>query len=190
MINEVNIKTVLVELFSGYSFRTKVENDPKGIIAVVQMKDLGNDYTSINSNLIKVTPSSIPQKYLLKVGDVLFISKGANNYAVIFDKEFDAVAASAFFILRPDQKKVLPEYLTWYLNQKSVQQYIKDNRAGTYIPNVNKSTIEGIQINLPSMERQRNIANAARLLNTEQLLLKQIAKKRNELINAILLSNI
>ncbi len=183
----VNIKSVLEELFSGYSFRSKVENDPIGNIGVIQMKDLENDYTRINLNLIKVDSSSIPPKYLLQTGDVLFISKGSNNHAVTFNLENQrVVAASAFFVLRPDQTKVVPEYLTWYLNQQTVQQYIKDNRAGTYIPNVNRDTVEGINVQLPDLKIQKLISQITTLSLKEQQLLGQLKKSRIALVNTLL----
>lgn len=187
MNNMINIKEVLEELFSGYSFRSKVEHDPNGEVGVIQMKDLENDYTSINTNLIKVDSKAIPSKYLLKQGDVLFISKGSNNHAVTFNMEQHVVAASAFFVLRPDPSKVIPEYLSWYLNQQTVQQYIKDNRAGTYIPNVNKSTVEGIQIMLPEKKLQEKIVKIDLLRNREYLLTNQLLTKRELLVSYKLL---
>lgn len=86
-------------------------------------------------NLTKIKSDKISKKTFLKKGDVLLITKGANNYAVEYKHDFEkAVAASAFYVLRPNQNKVNPSYLTCYINQPPVQQYFKANMAGTYIP--------------------------------------------------------
>ncbi len=189
MQNMTSINVLLKGLFSGYSFRSKVEHDPEGEIRVIQMKDLQDGYTTINPDLNRVAANSIPAKYLLQKGDVLFLSKGSNNLAITYDLENEqtVVAASAFFVLRPDQSKVIPEYLTWYLNQQPVQQYLLDNRAGTYIPNVNKKTIEGIQINLPEKKLQEKIVKIDLLKKRDYLLTEQLLAKRDQVVSSQLL---
>lgn len=190
---KVNLTHILQNngLFSGYSFRTKVENDPNGDVAVVQMKDLKDGYSNIATSMIKVLSSSIPEKYNLQKGDVLFISKGYNNFALVYDLDLQkAVASSAFFVLRPDRSKVVPEYLAWYLNQKPIQQYIKDNRAGTYIPNVNKTTLESIQMRLPEKKLQEKIVKIDFLRKREYLLTNQLLSKRELLVSYKLLNAI
>jgi len=184
------MKEVLEGVFSGYSFRSKVENEEEGDVSVIQMKDLGNGYQDIGDQLVKIRSENIPEKYWLRPGDVLFISKGANNYALVFDKAIKAVAASAFFVLRPDQRKIVPEYLAWYINQKETQRYIEENRAGTYIPNVNKATVLGINIKLPPLEEQKFIAKVDFLRKREYLLTNELLAKREQLIAQKLLKKI
>ncbi|MEQ8906405.1 restriction endonuclease subunit S [Ekhidna sp.] len=186
-MSKVNIKELLLDLFSGYSFRTKVKHDPEGEVSVIQLKDLDSDYTEIGSSMSLVSSDSISSKYFLKAGDVLFISKGSNNYAIHFDKDGSYVAASAFFVLRPKVDKVDSRYLAWYLNQKHIQQYIKDNRAGTYVPNVNKGTIESLQIDIPPINIQKIIARISFLQNREYLLMNELMAKREQLISNQLL---
>jgi restriction endonuclease S subunit len=191
MKGEVNISQVLNDLFSGYSFRSKVEHDPVGDLAVIQMKDLEDNYTRIGDGCNMIDALSIPPKYLLQNGDVLFISKGANNYAVVYDLELPkAAAASAFFILRPDTTKINPNYLAWYVNQKHVQQYLKENRAGTYIPNINRDTILGIQLSLPEIGVQNLIAKINSLSKREYYLNEKLTSLRKILINNVLIQKI
>ncbi|ELR72587.1 hypothetical protein C900_00966 [Fulvivirga imtechensis AK7] len=183
------LKSVLLALFSGYSFRGKVQDDPQGDTVVIQMKDLENNYTEIGSALTRVDSTSISSKHHLQKGDVLFISKGANNFALVYDLNFPrAVAASAFFVLRPDPAKILPGYLAWYLNQKPVQQYLVDNRAGTYIPNVNKTALLGIEIRLPEKNIQEKIVKVDILRKREYLLIHRLLEKREQLISNKLLN--
>lgn len=188
MQNQVNIRTLLSDLFSGFSFRSKVENEPNGDLFVIQMKDLEHHYSSIKSELTKVSSDKISSKFFLEKGDVLFIAKGSNNYAIEYKLNLPkAIAASAFFVLRPIQSKVIPAYLSWFINQLPVQQYLKENMAGTYIPNINKSTVEGIMMTLPSLDIQEKIVAIDNLRKREHLLMNEIMEKREVAVSAALL---
>lgn len=184
------MKKVLKSVFSGYSFRSKVEHDENGDVSVIQMKDLHNEYQEIGSQMLRISGDSIPKKYLLEPGDVLFISKGANNYALVFNDKIKAVAASAFFVLRPNKKIIVPEYLAWFINQKETQRFIEENRAGTYIPNVNKTTVEAIEIKLPTLDEQKIVAKMDFLQKREYLLTIELLAKRKLLISNLLMQKI
>lgn len=188
MLHQTAIDSIILDLFSGFSFRTKVQNDPRGDLHVIQMKNLEHNYSSIKPDLIKVASEKISGKFFLQKGDVLFIAKGSNNYALEYNLELKkAIAASAFFIIRPDQTRVVPSYLAWYINQPPVQQYLKENMAGTYIPNINKGTIKGIMIALPTIEIQQKIVAVDNLRKRENLLMSQIMEKRELGVSAALL---
>lgn len=189
LFGQVKIDQLLTDLFSGYSFREKVENEPDGDLLVVQMKDI-KDYTVINeASMTRIKSDEISPKYYLETGDILFICKGSNNYALVYDLQVPkAVAASAFFVMRADKTNVVADYLAWYINQTPVQRYLRDNMAGTYIPNINKSTVEGIQIEVPSLEIQKKIVEVDRLRKQESFLMTEIIKKRKEMISHNLLN--
>jgi hypothetical protein len=188
MGSKVNIKTVLSGFFAGFSFRQKVENDPKGDLHVIQMKDLEHGYSSISMNLTKISSDKISSRVFLRKGDVLLITKGANNYAVEYKHELEkAVASSAFWVLRPNQKNVIPAYLAWYINQAPVQQHFKANMAGTYIPNINKGTIEEIGVVVPPMEIQKMVAALDDLKRQEYVLMTELIEKREMFTAAALL---
>lgn len=188
MQRQITIEAIITDLFSGFSFRTKVENEVGGDLSVIQMKDLYNNYASIKSDLTKVNSEKISSKFFLQKSDILFIAKGSNNFAIEYNLDLPkAIAASAFFILRPNASKVVPAYLAWYINQSPVQQYLKENMAGTYIPNINKSTIEGIIVSLPTIDVQRKIVLIDVLRKRESFLMSQIVAKREVAVNAALL---
>jgi len=188
MQRQVNIKVLFSDLFAGFSFRSKVENEVNGDLFVIQMKDLEHNYSSIKSDLTKVSSYKISSKFFLQKGDILFIAKGSNNFAIEYKLDLPkAIAASAFFVIRPDQEKVVPSYLAWYINQQPVQQYLKENMAGTYIPNINKSTIEGISVSLPPVYIQHKIVAIYNLKNKEDLLMNEIMIRRETVISHSLL---
>lgn len=188
MTAKTPLKSVLYSISSGFSFRNKIENDENGDLLVVQLKDLRESYSAIGDNLTKVSSVLIGRNYTLEKGDILFIAKGSNNYALEFDINLpNVIASSAFFVLRPDTATVEPGYLAWYLNQGDAQRYFKQNTAGTYIPNINMGTVENMSIEIPSMETQKKVVAIDRLRKRERLLQDEIARKNDVVIQAILL---
>ncbi len=187
MIVKTPLKLVLYSIASGFSFRNKIENDEKGDLLVIQMKDLQDGYSVIGSNLTRVSSGLVGRSYTLEKGDVLFIAKGSNNYSLEFNLNLpNVIASSAFFVLRPDTATVAAGYLAWYLNQVDAQRYIKQNTAGTYIPNINIGTVENMSIEIPSMETQRKIVAIDQLRKRERLLHNEIIEKKDIIVRAVL----
>lgn len=187
-MRDQNIRTVLLDISSGFSFRSRVKDDPDGDLFIIQMKDLDDHYSVVRSGLIKIDSRMIRVKDYLQNGDILFLSKGLHNYAIEYRLNLPkAVASSAFFVLRPDKNRVIPGYLAWYINQPPVQQYLRENMAGTYIPNINKSTVEGIMVSLPPLHIQENIITVDLLRKKEHALMEAIMNKRKDLVSNALL---
>lgn len=179
-------------IFSGYSFRGKITPVKGGELCVIQLKDIENDYTEVGSACIFVNKKQVKDKYYLKDGDILFTSKGANNYALPFyaSDNYPSVASSAFFVIRLDEKKANPKYVSWYINQKKVQQYLESQATGTYTTSINRETIENIPILLPSIAQQEKIAHIAAFAAKEQELYKELVEKKNQLIRTQLLTSL
>lgn len=177
-------------LFSGYSFREKIESNPLGSTGILQMKDVTDDYLYFDhTNMDKVSAFSFKEKFYLKQGDVLFVSKGVNNYAFAIEKlDFPVVPSATFFVIRVNENKIDAAYLAWYMNQTAAQNYFSEKKAGTYVPNLKKQDILDLPLKIPPLKIQVAIAQTARLLQQELLLLDKIRKNRKELIQNQLLN--
>jgi restriction endonuclease S subunit len=82
------------------------------------------------------------KKHLLK-GDVLFAAKGTKNFAAVFENHNQpSVASTSFFVIRLTDKKVLPQYLAWFLNSHPAQTLLKGQAIGTSIPSISKQVLE------------------------------------------------
>lgn len=183
------MKSIFQEIFSGYSFRSKVENQPTGDLHVIQMKDLVDGYSRIGKTTSKIDKTSVKDKYLLQSNDVLFLSKGAHNYACVYEGLFHiAVASSAFFVIRPKPELVNAKYLAWYINQERVQKYLADHKAGTYTLNVNRNVVENIPLEVPSLEKQMAIVRVTNLQKREQALVDLIQLKRQQIVSEQLMA--
>ncbi|MBA3987167.1 MAG: restriction endonuclease subunit S [Flavobacteriales bacterium] len=193
-----NKKTVLNSIIkangivSGYSFRGKIIGSPNGNLRVVQLKDMENEYTSIGNYCTLIDADEVNEKYYLKKGDILFISKGANNFATVFELDdiLPTVASSVFYVIKVNTLKAEPQYVAWYINKSIVQQYFQAHSAGTYSLSLNKEVIEGIPLQLPSLEMQKTVAKVAKLAQKEQYIYKSLKEKRDQLIEAQLLKSI
>ncbi|NJM26672.1 MAG: restriction endonuclease subunit S [Bacteroidia bacterium] len=175
-------------MFTGYTFRGRVEHRPDGDAFAVQLKDLVNYATVAFDGLTRIHSEAVAEKFFLRAGDVLLIGKGANNYAVVFNQsEKRCIPSSAFFVVRPTSDQVYPPYIAWYLNQVNVQMYYKGSGEGTYVPNISLKTVTSTQIALPGMEIQKKIMMIEKLRQREQAILEEIMEKRKQLISASLL---
>jgi len=178
----------ITNISSGQTFRKKVESDVNGQVWVIQMKDLNKSYTSIAQTPVSVNEQDISQSQLLENGDILFLAKGNNNKAFVFQESHPAVAVSLFFIFKTDRGKLLPEYLAWFLNQKDTQNLLKSTREGSTVSSIKKVTLENLLIPLPSIEEQEYIAKIYSLHTKEEQLGLKLAEKRNNLIDTLLIN--
>lgn len=182
---------------SGHAFRTGVQHDPSGDLAIIQGRD-------VDASALCVTPSLdgwLLQKsdsvasgidHRLQRGDVLVMARGASNYAVVIDGDLPhpTVAVSSFHIIKPNTALVNPLVLAWMLNQDSSQSYFRANNTGTTIPMINLDTLRALPLNLPPLQTQYALAEMIRLSQQERLLMNELAAQRQLLLRAWAAENV
>ena len=143
------------------------------------------DYIRPNLVLNKQT-----EKHLLNEGDILFAAKGTKNFAVsIKNKMGPCVASSTFLVLRINEglrKKVLSEFLVWFLNHPNNQAQLKAKAIGTDLPSISKKALEGIEIIIPEISTQENIVIISELRKKEKGLKNNIEQLRETQVQQIL----
>ena len=80
------------------------------------------------------------------------------------------------------QDEVLPEYLTWYLNSASSQNYLKSQAVGSSIVSISKFVIDELELSIPDLNTQKAILKIAHLRNAEKKLQQQIEFLREKQI--------
>lgn len=166
---------------------------PAGIGELVYLQSKHFDeYGKLHSVLHPDLPSvGISEKHLLKDGDVLFAAKGTKNFAAVFENHNEpSVASTSFLVIRPADKKVLPQYLAWVLNSYTTQTLLKGQAIGTSILSISKQVLENLEITVPNIEIQRAILQITKLRNKEKSLKQKIETLREkqiqqQIINAI-----
>lgn len=171
---------------SGKSFRQRIEDEPNGNCLVIQMKDISNEQLTISGSPHSILIDEMNSSQLLESGDILFMAKGNNNFAVMYASDQPAVAVSLFFIIRPNRNMVDPAYLTWYLNAPAAQSYFHENRLGATVGNIRKEALEKIEIELPSLDKQKQIAKLNNLLSKEKAMTNEYLEKKEVFLNGVM----
>lgn len=151
--NIVQLKN-LADIRFGY-YTQPLEKGDVQYLQARQFDDLGN-IVSLSESFIDKDNKS--EEHLLSNGDVLFAGKGYRNFAWCYSKDYGpAVASSIFFVIRPDQKAVLPEYLTILFNRVKSQAYFSQLGAGTSINSIRKNELGEFKVPLLPMEQQHKV---------------------------------
>lgn len=147
----------IADVFTGHTLREKVQHDPDGKCTVIQLKDLSLS-TDVNIKLppYRISLNDIPQHQILNNGDIILVSKGSNNKAILYEGQYaPAIAVSAFTILRLHVDNLMPEFLHWYVNSTEAQEYFNMHRAGTTTLNLSKKAIDELPVPIPALEKQQ-----------------------------------
>lgn len=163
----------------------------KGNVVYLQSKHF-NEYGQLQNILYPdLEADNISEKHLLKEGDVLFAAKGTKNFATVFENHNEpAVASTSFFVIKLTDFRILPQYLTWFLNSYETQTLLKGQAIGTSIPSISKQVLENLEISVPNIAMQEAILQITKLRNREKKLKQQIEMLREkqiqqQIINAI-----
>src|SRR5690625_1832136 len=147
----------IADISTGYSFRSKINHDPNGNIKVIQMSDVDRHQGILVENLQRLAnfkPRS--DRYFLKPGDVIMISKGYNMDAFVVPEGIgQAVAANSFVTLSVNNSLMSPNFLAWLLNSTRSQHYFKELAAGTNIPSLSIKASEALEVRGCDHDQQR-----------------------------------
>lgn len=180
----------LTNIHSGFISRGKIDQRDDGACLLLQAKDVDADRLSYGADaLVRFQPKLSAKDRFLEPGDILFMARGARNFSILMDKLPDRVlAAACFFVVRAADSGTLPEYLCWYLNQSTVEGYLKRfSGRGVHMPVVRRAVLESIDIPLPPLKIQEQIAEMNKLILREQDIYKKLAAKRKNLMTEICL---
>lgn len=178
----------VTDIQMGYSFRSRLEPDDDGDVAVIQMKDLLDDNTVSCENTIRVYMDSIKETHLVKKGDLVFRSRGnVSTTAILNENPGRAIIAAPLFRIRVTKKdKVLPEYLNWYISQRAAQKFLTSRAIGTSQVMISRDAVGEMDVEIPSLDRQKKIVELAWLMNRERDLVHKLVEKKEQYISSIL----
>lgn len=172
----------LVDIIPGYQFRQKLHNEESGSIMVLQPGDVQTGEINFKA-LRKVVDTNFPEKYFAQLNDVAFLARGQNDCAVcVGNAPAKLLLTNYFFILRPRNDSVTPEFICWCLSQNFAQRIIHKERRGTTVPLVPKKALESITIPVPTIDKQKLIVELFDLLKKEEQLQRAIHNKRANLL--------
>nr|VFJ47071.1 MAG: Type I restriction modification DNA specificity domain-containing protein [Candidatus Kentron sp. DK] len=162
-----------VDVLPGYALKSCARHDPAGSHQVILGKHLpalGIGYRYHPKHELRITPKGKTVNYLVKTGDILFVSRGARNQAVLVEAAPERTIASATFYLLRTRGDVDGAYLAWFLNQTIAQDRIRQVRTGAGTPIVQRHAFADIVIPLPPPDIQRTIARLGACMARERIL--------------------
>ena len=133
-----------------------------------------------------VVSDNVVESNLLKNNDVLFVGKGNRLFAWCFSQKGSFVASTSFFVLKPDPDKILPGYLSAYLNSLVAKSALAKMGGGTNILSIRKSELEAFPIPVPDLQIQAKIADYADLHSQEINLLRKLIAEKKSLYDGVI----
>ncbi|MDH3975144.1 MAG: restriction endonuclease subunit S [Deltaproteobacteria bacterium] len=185
---KVQLKEI-AQIQIGYQPRGKIRPHIDGEYEIIQSRDFDERRELDSSDLLSISIDREPMNYRVRAGDVLFMSRGENNFAAIVKGKKDKLIASGvFYIIRPNVYGTLTQYLAWFLNHPQTQKKLKGKAQAQTVALVPKKILESMEIDLPPLEIQKKITHMAELMNKEIELQTRLLEKRKLLIDTSCLS--
>jgi hypothetical protein len=179
----------IAEVKMGVSFRMRLEPDPTGEIAVIQMKDIDDTTLLHAEDLIRVRmPDYKKESHFVQKGELLFRSRGLTNTTSLVATDLPhTVLAAPMILIRVNMDILMPVYLQWFLNLPTTQATLAKKAEGTSVRMISKATLDTLEIPTPPLVRQKEIVEFANLVAEEERLTQELLKQRRRFIEGFLL---
>lgn len=174
----------IANIRNGLAFRGRIEHDDSGDALVLQASDLFQHNKPDASQLVCVQLGKKASRYKLHIDDVVFTARGHRQLAFRPQLEgprakgkaaLPVITAFGLIMITANQKKVLPAYLHWVLNTKPVQYRIDKFTEGTNMSFISEKNLADVEVPVPPLETQNNIAQLLALHEKRDQLRQQIA---------------
>ena len=124
------------------------------------------------------------KKSQLHFGDILIARHGHNGLASLWEYKFDAQCLNVV-VVEPDESLANRYYLTYLINSPLIQKQIKSLTGGSVQSVINTKDIADLLIPIPSLDKQKEIADFISLFNKKISVCKSINKNLEQLIKYI-----
>lgn len=175
-----------IDVQAGHPFRGSIPEDPDGNAYALQMRDVTPDGVLAWAGLTRTSLDRHKSAVWLQPGDVVFVARGARNYALCLeDVPVPAVCSQYFFLLRVKSAALLPEFLAWQINRAPAQRYLAKNAEGSDQLSIRRGVLEALPIVVPPTEQQQRIVALAREAGRERHLLESLIRNRERQLDAL-----
>ena len=188
MLNDAKTRPLgsLAEVQGGHPFRGSIPEVLRGNTAVIQIRDANPEMPISWNELARTNLDLGKSPNLLRPGDVVFVARGANNYAVCLrEVPVQVVCSQYFFLLRPREIDLLPDFLAWQINRGPARAYLKSNAEGSDQLSIRRAVLESLPIVVPPISMQRAVIALAEAAAQEKRCLKELLFNREQQLEAI-----
>jgi len=178
----------IASIRNGYAFRGRIESDNHGDTRVIQASDLTDDTELDTDNLACVQLGKKASRYQLNDNDIVFMARGQRQKAyrpirkTVTGKPI--ITAFGLLVISARENMVIPEYLHWALNTPRVQQNIQVLKEGTGITFISDKKFGNVEIPLPPLDTQMQIAQLIGLHAQREHLRQQLVELDEKLTHA------
>lgn len=145
-----------------------------------------NDVGKVIGNEVFDSKEILGEDYLTKHGDVL-IKIAAPNIAIYISEENSGRVISSYFcVIRNLSPRIIPEYLSVYLNSIHAKMQLQKDFIGTTVQTLKTSALLEVDIPVLPLEEQRKIIALFSLKCREIELLRNLADVKENYYNIIL----
>lgn len=100
--------------------------------------------------------NSILKKTKLLAGDVVTVRSGQPGKSAVIEKDMEGCNAIDVLITRTDNSKLLPEFLSFFLNSNAGKQLVMKEQRGQVQKHLNVSQLSEAIIPIPPIDLQKN----------------------------------
>lgn len=155
----------------------------------INLKSVSDNGTINTDELLTYFASEkLSDNYLTQTDDIIVKTSEPYTAVLITEKYVNLVVPSHFVIVRVDKSKAIPKYIEWYLNKEKIKKSFNMSCVGI-LKQIRPTAIAETEIKLPSLERQKQVAEIYELSKREIYLLEQLRDKKEayykSLINKI-----
>ncbi len=144
---------------------------------MIGIPDFSDNYIAPQTGLKEIDKSIVSKEYLLESNDILFVRSNGNKELVgrtiLVENINEPTTFSGFCIRYRPNKLVYPLYML-YLFKSPMFKQILSRTQQTSISNINQDILGKVEIELPSFEKQEEIANAIHLITRKIELNKKV----------------
>jgi restriction endonuclease S subunit len=189
MMRMIYTISALADIQAGHPFRGGIPLVPGGNAYALQMRDLSSagsvgsvDWTGLVQT--QIDQQKTPQ--WLQAGDIVFVARGARNFAVCLSGVPKPTVCSQYlFLLRVTSEQILPPFLAWQINRAPAQRYLASNAEGSDQLSIRRGVLEALSIAVPPISQQRAIVALADAAAQEKTQLEALIRNRQQQLDAL-----
>ena len=160
----------LVEIRSGYTFRSALDTYESGDVEVIQAKDLGSDFGFASRPHIAFPGES---KHFLQTGEILVSARGYAKAQLFQDTDAKAVASSSIFVLTPRTHAVSAEFITMFFNSLRGIKAVLELSSGASVKSITKESLGQIIIPEIPPDKEQALGRAVQAIDDELSLMSE-----------------
>ena len=159
-----------------------ITNDPFGI-NWIKIGDTSPDSMYITKTEQKITPEGAKKSKYVKSGD--FLLTNSMSFGRPYILKIDGCIHDGWLVLRDKKEYFHKEYLYYALSSKQIYEKFKNLAVGGVVNNLNTNLVKKVEVPLPPIEKQKQIAKTLDTVAELLALRKQQLAELDHLIKSV-----